>query len=397
MGDVFITAAGEVSDDELVLGHGGGAFDDFGDGVGGFEGGDDAFELGEFEEGLDGVGVGGVGVFSAVLVTEPGVFGADGGVVESGGDGVGELDLAVIVLEEVGAGALEDAEGAALEAGGVLFGEDAFTAGFDADHGDGCILEEGVEEADGIGAAADAGDEEVGEAVFFFEDLGAGFVTDDALEVTDHNGVGVGAVGGTEDIVGMAYVGDPIAHGFVDSFLEGLLTGADGDDFGAEHFHAVDVEGLAGAVDGAHVDDALEAEHGGDRGCGDAVLSGAGFCDDAGFTHAFGEEDLSDGVIDFVGAGVEEVFAFEVDFGAAEGLGEAFGVVEGGGASAEFLEVVGEFLLEGGVEGRSVVFFFEFGEGVDEGFGDVASAVGAEVALGVRQVGGGGLVHGRER
>jgi hypothetical protein len=34
---------------------------------------------------------------------------------------------------------------------------------------------------------------------------------------------------------------------------------------------------------------------------------------------------------------------------------------------------------------------------VDEGFGDVASAVGAEVALGVRQVGGGGLVHGRER
>ncbi len=136
LGDVLISTAGEVGDNDLVFGHGGGAFDDFGDGVGGFEGGDDAFELGEAEEGVEGIGVGGVGVFRAVLVTEPGVFGADGGVVESSRDGVGELDLAVIVLEEVGAGALEDAERAALEAGGVLFGEDAFAAGFDTDHGD---------------------------------------------------------------------------------------------------------------------------------------------------------------------------------------------------------------------------------------------------------------------
>ncbi len=175
------------------------------------------------------------------------------------------------------------------------------------------------------------------------------------------------------------------------------MSGAHGYDFGAEHFHAVDVEGLAGAVDGAHVDDALEAEHGGDGGGGDAVLAGAGFGDDPGFAHAFGEEDLADGVVDLVCSGVEEVFAFEVYLGSAEGFGEAFGVVERGGASAEFLEVVGEFFLEGGVEGSAVVFFLEFGERVDEGFGDVTSAVGAEVAEGVRQVGGGGLAHGWER
>jgi hypothetical protein len=40
------------------------------------------------------------------------------------------------------------------------------------------------------------------------------------------------------------------------------------------------------------------------------VLACAGFGDDAGLAHAAGEEDLADGVVDFVGAGVEEVFAF---------------------------------------------------------------------------------------
>jgi hypothetical protein len=81
----------------------------------------------------------------------------------------------------------------------------------------------------------------VGEAVFFFEDLAAGFVADDALEVADHDGVGMGAVSGAEDVVGGADVGDPVAHGFVDGFLQSFLAGVNGDDFGAEHAHAEDV------------------------------------------------------------------------------------------------------------------------------------------------------------
>ncbi len=395
LGDVLVPAAGEVDDDDVVGWEGGRAFDGFGDGVGGFEGWDDAFEAGESDEGVEGFGVGGVGVVDAALVAEPGVFGADGGVVEAGGDAVGELDLAELVLEDEAAGALEDADGAALEAGGVLFGEDPLAAGFDADHADGGVLEEGVEEADGVGAAADAGDEEVWEALFAFEDLAAGLVADHPLEVTDHDGVGVGAIGGAEDVVSGADMGDPVAHGLVDGFLEGLLAGLDGDDLRAEHFHAEDVEGLAFAVDGAHVDDALEAEHGGDGGGGDAVLAGAGFGDDAGFAHAAGEEDLAEGVIDFVGAGMEEVFAFEVDAGAAQVAGEAFGQVEGGGAAAEFAEVVVEFLLEGGVVVGLEVFGFEFLQGVHEGFRHEPAAVGSEVAGGVGERGVGGDVHRR--
>ena len=58
--------------------------DDLRNGMGGFEGGDDALELGELEEGLERLFICGVGVFGAVLVPQPCVLGAHGGVIEAG-------------------------------------------------------------------------------------------------------------------------------------------------------------------------------------------------------------------------------------------------------------------------------------------------------------------------
>ena len=53
---------------------------------------------------------------------------------------------------------------------------------------------------------------------------------------------------------------------------------------------------------------------------GDAVLAGARLRDDPRFAHAPGEQDLSDGIVDFVGAGVEQVFALEVNLRPPEEL-----------------------------------------------------------------------------
>ncbi len=201
----------------------------------------------------------------------------------------------------------------------------AAAAGFDADELDVGVGEELVEGSDGVGAAAYAGDDGGGELALGFEDLFAGFAADDAVEVADHGGVGVGSEGAAEDVVGGADVGDPVAHGLVDGVLEGGGACAYAADFGSEEAHAVDVELLAAHVFLAHVDDAFEAEEGADGGGGDAVLAGSGLGDDALLAHALGEEALADGVVDLVGAGVEEVFALEVDFGSAEFLGEAAG------------------------------------------------------------------------
>jgi hypothetical protein len=57
---------------------------------------------------------------------------------------------------------------------------------------------------------------------------------------------------------------------------------------------------------------------GGYSGGSDAVLAGAGFGDHAWLLHLHGEKALTDGVVDFVRAGVEKVFALEVDFWTTE-------------------------------------------------------------------------------
>ena len=130
--DVFVAAAGEVDDEDFVLG-GGRAADGFGDGVGGFERRDDALGARQAAGGGQRFGVAGGDVLGAVAIVQPGVLGADHGVIEAGGDGVRERDLAVVVLQQVAVGAVQDAGSAAAKARGVLAERVAAAAGFDAD------------------------------------------------------------------------------------------------------------------------------------------------------------------------------------------------------------------------------------------------------------------------
>ena len=83
--------------------------------------------------------------------------------------------------------------------------------------------------------------------------------------------------------------------------------------FGAEQFHAEDIERLALDIHLAHVDDAFQAKHRADRCRGDAMLSRARFGNDALFAHAFCQQTLPQRIIDFVRACVCKVFTFEID------------------------------------------------------------------------------------
>ena len=220
----------------------------------------------------------------------------------------------------------------------------------------------------------------VGQAVFLLENLRAGFAADDAMEVADHGGVGVRAEDAAEEVVGGADVGDPVAHGFVDGVFEGARAGGDAADLRAEHAHAEDVELLAAHVFFAHVDDAVEAEEGADGGGGDAVLAGAGFRDDAFLAHAHSKERLAEAVVDFVRAGVEQVFALEIDVCAAEGFCEARGEVERGGAAGVVAQQRVELQVEIGVSLGLGIGVLQLVERGDEGLGNVAAAVGAEAS-----------------
>jgi hypothetical protein len=47
------------------------------------------------------------------------------------------------------------------------------------------------------------------------------------------------------------------------------------------------------------------------------MLPGSSFRDDPGFAHALREEDLSNAIIDFVGARMKQVLAFKINPGTA--------------------------------------------------------------------------------
>ncbi len=381
---VLVAAAGEVDHHQVFPGKPGRTLEGLGQGVGRFQRGDDAFQAAAVVKGLQRLMVGAGHVFDALDLVQPGVLGADARVVEAGGNRMRVGDLAVFVLQEEGAVAVQHARGAAGHAGGVLAGVDAVAGRFDADDLHALVIEERVEQADGVGAAADAGDQRVGQAAFLLHDLLAHFVADHRLEVADHGRVGVRAGGGADQVEGVVDVRHPVAQRLVHGVLEGAGAGGDRDHRGAEQAHAEDVGLLAIDVGGAHVDHALHAEARGHGGGGHAVHAGAGLGDDALLAHALGQEDLADAVVDLVRAGVVQVFALQVDLRAAEVLGEALGVVQRAGAADVVALEVGQ-LLE---KGRIVLGLFVFGgQLVDQrhqGFGDELAAEAAEQPAVVR-------------
>jgi len=256
----------------------------------------------------------------------------------------------------------------------------AAAAGFDADEAHISVGDEFVEHADGVGAAADAGDNRRGQTVFLLENLRARFAADHAVEVAHHDRVRMRAKDAAKAVVRGADVGDPVAHRLVDGVFQRARAGGDAADFGAEEAHAVNVELLAAHVLFAHINDALEAEESADGGGGDAVLAGSGLRDDAMLAHAHGEQSLAEAVVDFVRAGVEQVFALEIDFCAAEGFAETRGEVERRGAAGEVAQERIELQMEVRIGLGFLIRVVELIERRDEGFGNVASAVWAEAS-----------------
>ncbi len=222
---------------------------------------------------------------------------------------------------------MQDAGAALAERGAVTIGVEALAGRLDADQLDLRVVDERGEDADRVGAAADAGDHPRRQGALGGERLLARLVADHPLQVADQGREGRRADRRADHVVGRLDVGDPVADRGADRLLERASARLDRDDLGAEQAHALDVGVLAADVLRAHVDDALETEQGAGGGGGDAVLAGAGLGDHPRLAHPLGEQRLADRVVDLVGAGVGEVLALQVD-SATGALGEPLGEVE---------------------------------------------------------------------
>ncbi len=110
------------------------------------------------------------------------------------------------------------------------------------------------------------------------------------------------------------------------------------------------------------------------------MLAGAGLGDDPRLAHAFGEQGLTDGVVDLVSTGVVEILALQVNLGAAQLLGQTSSVVERGRSADEVLEIAPKLRQKPGVLAGLAVELLQLIESVHEGLGNKATAVLAEVA-----------------
>ena len=277
---------------------------------------------------------------------------------------------------------MEHTGGAAGEPRGVTTRLHAVAPGLESPQRHGRILEEGREDAHGVGSATDACRHRVGQSTCLLEQLLARFAADHGLEGAHHRGEGTGPGHGAEDVVRLVNRGHPVAHRLVDRILECATAGRDGHDGGAEEPHARHVEGLATRVLLAHVDHAVQTEEGCGRGSGDAVLARARLRDDALLAHAHREQCLTQHVVDLVRSGVIEVFALKEDARAATVLlAEADSLGEGARATRVGALESLEFGMERRIRHRLREGRVETVERCGEGFGHETTAVGPEMAL----------------
>ena len=178
------------------------------------------------------------------------------------------------------------------------------------------VVEERVEQAHGVRAAADGRHQRVRQAAFLVQQLRLGLDADHRLEVAHHGRVGMRAGDRADHVEGVVRVADPVAQRLVQRVLERARARAHRAHLGTQQAHAEHVGLLPLDVALAHVDDAFQAEARGHGGGGDAMLAGAGLGDDPLLAHPARQHHLAEHVVDLVRAGVVELVALEVDLGA---------------------------------------------------------------------------------
>ncbi len=139
-----------------------------GDGVRAFQRWHDTLKTAECGERVESIFVSYRHILGPVNALQVGMLRPDARVIEPRRDGVGSPDLAFGGLEELAHRTVQDAFAAGAEGGGVVRRIEAPAGRFDADELHVFVFEEGVEEPDGVAAAADAGQRVVGQTSLLF-------------------------------------------------------------------------------------------------------------------------------------------------------------------------------------------------------------------------------------
>src|SRR6056297_1592074 len=275
-----------------------------------------------------------------------GMLRTDTGVIESGRNGPRLGRVVILIHQAIGVGSLEHTLFSQAE-GCCGFGHITFSPAFGSINAYPGIIQESLEESDRIGSASYAGINAIGKFSFLLQDLFAGFPAYDALKIAHHVGIGMRSYLGAQAVEGFGMFYE-VAQGSIHRIGQGLGTLGSRNYLCTEKFHTAYIGSLAFDIDGTHEDLTLDTEKS-CGGCGgNTVLTSSRFGNHLFGSHAFGQKELSDRIVDLMGPGMIQIFPFEVDL-AAHLPGESFGVKQRGGSAYIFLQVVDEIPFKIGI------------------------------------------------
>ena len=192
-----------------------------------------------------------------------------------------------------------------------------------------------------------------------------------------------------QQIMGGAHVGHPVAHGLVDRVLQRAAAGFDAHHFGAQQAHAVNIQPLPLHVRSAHVHDAFQSKSRRHRSRGHAVLPRAGLRDHAALAHAHRQQTLPQAIVNFVRAGMQQVFALQINPRTAQMRRQPLRKLQWSGPPRKIVQQEIEFALESRVRLRLGVRALELLERSHQRLRHVPPAVRAEAPAHVRPRGSG--------
>ena len=112
---------------------------------------------------------------------------------------------------------------------GVVRRIHAQTTGFYADQTHVFFFDIGMEQTDGVRAAAHAGNGNIRLAADGFQHLFFGFIADHALKIAYHFGIRRRACGSADDVERIVHARHPFAHGFVHRVFQCTAAAVDAD------------------------------------------------------------------------------------------------------------------------------------------------------------------------
>jgi hypothetical protein len=186
-----------------------------------------------------------------------------------------------------------------------------------------------------------------------------------------------------EDVVSRFDATHPIAHRFIDGVPQRAGAARNRSHLSPQQLHTRHIRRLPADIFFPHVDDAFQAEMRAGRRSANAMLSGARLGDHAAFTHAERKERLAERVVDFVCAGVVEIFSLQPNLGAAALLRKSLGKIQRRRATHVVLEKVRQLRLKRGILASFVVLDRELIERANKCLGNIASPKLAKTAGGV--------------